>query len=120
MPGSSTAPSPTSPRRCAGTAHRSTSSPRTPRSSACGSWAVCEVSMSMVDVAGQYGPGDGPRVEVGLVYQAPLRHYRDPRNPAVLPPPLAWRRFAAVLTGLEPGDPLPDTGHVYLLGGGED
>ena len=25
-----------------------------------------------------------------------------------------------MLTVVEPGDPLPDTGQVYLLGGGED
>ena len=28
---------------------------------------------------------------------------------------LAWRGFDAVLTVVEPGEPLPDTGHVYLL-----
>ena len=36
--------------------------------------------------------------------------------------PSGWRGAAIdpVLTVVEPGDPLPDTGHVYLLGGGED
>ena len=33
---------------------------------------------------------------------------------------LEWRGFSPVLTVVEPGDPLPDSGHVYLLGGGED
>ena len=76
--------------------------------------------MSMVDVAGEYGPGDGPRVEVVLVYQSLLGIYGDRGNATVLAQRLAWRGFDAVLTVVEPGDPLPDTGHVYLLGGGED
>jgi CobQ-like glutamine amidotransferase family enzyme len=33
---------------------------------------------------------------------------------------LAWRGYESVLTAVEPGHPLPDTGDVYLLGGGED
>lgn len=76
--------------------------------------------MSTVDVAGTYGPGDGPRVEVVLVYQSLLGIYGDRGNATVLARRLAWRGFDAVLTVVEPGDPLPDTGHVYLLGGGED
>jgi lipid II isoglutaminyl synthase (glutamine-hydrolysing) len=33
---------------------------------------------------------------------------------------LAWRGFDPVLHVVEPGDALPETGDVYLLGGGED
>jgi lipid II isoglutaminyl synthase (glutamine-hydrolysing) len=33
---------------------------------------------------------------------------------------LAWRGYEPVLTVVEPGHRLPDTGDVYLLGGGED
>ena len=60
------------------------------------------------------------RVEVVLVYQSLLGIYGDRGNATVLARRLAWRGFDAVLTVVEPGDPLPDTGHVYLLGGGED
>jgi lipid II isoglutaminyl synthase (glutamine-hydrolysing) len=63
---------------------------------------------------------DGARVEIVLVYQSLLGTYGDRGNAKVLQQRLAWRGFDAVLTDVEPGDPLPDTGHVYLLGGGED
>lgn len=76
--------------------------------------------MTTVDVAGEYGPADGPRVEVVLVYQSLLGIYGDRGNATVLARRLAWRGFDAVLTVVEPGEPLPDTGQVYLLGGGED
>jgi CobQ-like glutamine amidotransferase family enzyme len=46
--------------------------------------------------------------------------YGDRGNASVLVKRLAWRGFDPALTVVEPGDPLPDTGHVYLLGGGED
>ena len=74
----------------------------------------------LVDVSGEYGPVDGPRVEVVLVYQSLLGIYGDRGNATVLARRLAWRGFDAVLTVVEPGEPLPDTGQVYLLGGGED
>lgn len=64
--------------------------------------------------------GQGRRVEVVLVYQSLLGIYGDRGNATVLAKRLAWRGFDAVLTTVEPGEPLPDTGHVYLLGGGED
>jgi CobQ-like glutamine amidotransferase family enzyme len=64
--------------------------------------------------------GRGRRVEVVLVYQSLLGIYGDRGNATVLAKRLAWRGFDAVLTTVEPGEPLPDTGHVYLLGGGED
>ena len=60
------------------------------------------------------------RVEVVLVYQSLLGIYGDRGNATVLVRRLAWRGYDPVLTVVEPGDPLPDTGQVYLLGGGED
>ena len=71
----------------------------------------------MVDARGQ---GQGRRAEVVLVYQSLLGIYGDRGNATVLAKRLAWRGFDAVLSVVEPGEPLPDTGDVYLLGGGED
>ena len=62
----------------------------------------------------------GRRVEVVLIYQSLLGLYGDRGNATVLIKRLAWRGYDPVLTVVEPGNPLPDTGHVYLLGGGED
>jgi len=62
----------------------------------------------------------GQRVEVVLIYQSLLGLYGDRGNATVLIKRLAWRGYEPVLTLVEPGDPLPDSGHVYLLGGGED
>jgi CobQ-like glutamine amidotransferase family enzyme len=64
--------------------------------------------------------GNHRRVEVVLIYQSLLGIYGDRGNASVLVKRLAWRGFDPVLTTVEPGDPLPDTGDVYLLGGGED
>jgi CobQ-like glutamine amidotransferase family enzyme len=63
---------------------------------------------------------DGRRVEVVLIYQSLLGLYGDRGNAAVLIKRLAWRGYEPVLTVVEPGDSLPNTGDVYLLGGGED
>ncbi|GAA1840302.1 type 1 glutamine amidotransferase [Microlunatus capsulatus] len=70
--------------------------------------------------AGGLEQGAGRRVEVVLVYQSLLGIYGDRGNATVLAKRLAWRGFDAVLTTVEPGEALPDTGDVYLLGGGED
>ena len=59
-------------------------------------------------------------VEIVLVYQSLLGIYGDRGNAMVLVKRLAWRGIDAVLTQVEPGDPVPATGSVYLLGGGED
>jgi CobQ-like glutamine amidotransferase family enzyme len=64
--------------------------------------------------------GGGKRVEVVLVYQSLLGIYGDRGNATVLLRRLAWRGYDPVLTIVEPGDPLPENGDVYLLGGGED
>ncbi|HET9871523.1 MAG TPA: glutamine amidotransferase [Propionibacteriaceae bacterium] len=77
--------------------------------------------MSSLDRSGAPGPGAaGERVEIVLVYQSLLGIYGDRGNATVLMKRLAWRGYDPVLTVVEPGDPLPDTGTVYLLGGGED
>jgi CobQ-like glutamine amidotransferase family enzyme len=60
------------------------------------------------------------RVEVVLIYQSLLGLYGDRGNATVLMKRLAWRGYEPLLTAVEPGHPLPDTGDVYLLGGGED
>ncbi len=59
-------------------------------------------------------------VEIVLVYQSLLGIYGDRGNAAVLLKRLQWRGIDATLTMVEPGDPVPASGAVYLLGGGED
>jgi CobQ-like glutamine amidotransferase family enzyme len=59
-------------------------------------------------------------VEIVLVYQSLLGIYGDRGNAMVLRQRLAWRGIDATLTVVEPGDVVPSTGSVYLLGGGED
>ena len=59
-------------------------------------------------------------VEIVLVYQSLLGIYGDRGNAMVLRQRLAWRGIDAGLTEVEPGDPVPASGAVYLLGGGED
>lgn len=59
-------------------------------------------------------------IEIVLVYQSLLGIYGDRGNATVLAKRLQWRGYDTTLTVVEPGDALPDTGQVYLLGGGED
>ncbi len=61
----------------------------------------------------------GP-VQIVLVYQSLLGIYGDQGNAMVLLKRLQWRGIEATLSIVEPGDPVPATGSVYLLGGGED
>lgn len=60
------------------------------------------------------------RVEVVLIYQSLLGIYGDRGNATVLVQRLRWHGFEPVLSVVEPGDALPDTGDLYVLGGGED
>ncbi|WP_375387295.1 MULTISPECIES: type 1 glutamine amidotransferase [Actinomycetes] len=76
--------------------------------------------MSTVELKQGVDQGRGRRVEVVLVYQSLLGIYGDRGNATVLARRLAWRGFDAVLSTVEPGEPLPESGDVYLLGGGED
>lgn len=62
----------------------------------------------------------GGRVEIVLVYQSLLGIYGDRGNATVLARRLAWRGYEPRLSVVEPGDALPDTAQVYVLGGGED
>ena len=55
-----------------------------------------------------------------LVYQSLLGIYGDRGNAAVLMKRLQWRGLDARLTVVEPGEPVPPDGDLYLLGGGED
>ncbi len=59
-------------------------------------------------------------IEIVLVYQSLLGIYGDRGNALVLLKRLHWRGIDAELTIVEPGEPVPATGSVYLLGGGED
>lgn len=65
-------------------------------------------------------PGTPERVHVALVYQSLLGIYGDRGNATVVMKRLQWRGFDPVLSVVEPGDPVPEDAHVYLLGGGED
>ena len=64
--------------------------------------------------------GGGKRVHVVLIYQSLLGIYGDRGNATVIMRRLAWRGYDPLLSVVEPGDPLPTDGDVYLLGGGED
>ena len=64
--------------------------------------------------------GGRGRVGVVLVYQSLLGIYGDRGNATVLVKRLARHGFEPELSVVEPGDPLPEDGSIYLLGGGED
>jgi CobQ-like glutamine amidotransferase family enzyme len=59
-------------------------------------------------------------IEIVLVYQSLLGIYGDRGNAMVLRQRLLQRGIDAELIEVEPGDVVPSTGSVYLLGGGED
>ncbi len=59
-------------------------------------------------------------VKIVVVYQSLLGIYGDRGNAMVLTKRLQWRGIDAELVMVEPGDPVPTDGAVYLLGGGED
>lgn len=58
--------------------------------------------------------------KIVLVYQSLLGIYGDRGNALVLRERLLRRGLPAELVEVEPGDPVPADGAVYLLGGGED
>ena len=58
--------------------------------------------------------------KIVVVYQSLLGIYGDRGNAKVLLRRLQWRGLDAELVDVEPGQPVPDDGLVYLLGGGED
>jgi len=59
-------------------------------------------------------------VKIVLVYQSLLGIYGDRGNSLVLHKRLAWRGVDSEVVVVEPGEPLPADGAIYLLGGGED
>ena len=58
--------------------------------------------------------------KIVVVYQSLLGIYGDRGNAMVLAKRLAWRGEDVQLVDVNPGEPIPDDGLVYLLGGGED
>ena len=56
--------------------------------------------------------------KIVVVYQSLLGIYGDRGNAMVLVKRLVWRGIDAELIMVEPGDPVPDDGLIYLLGGG--
>lgn len=60
------------------------------------------------------------RPTIVLLYQSLLGIYGDHGNAVVLTQRLRWRGIDADLVSVEPGQPVPTDGTVYLLGGGED
>ncbi len=58
--------------------------------------------------------------KIVVVYQSLLGIYGDRGNAKVLVKRLQWRGLDAELVDIEPGQPVPPDGLVYLLGGGED
>ena len=58
--------------------------------------------------------------KIVVVYQSLLGIYGDRGNAKVLQKRLEWRGEPAELIDVEPGQPVPPDGLVYLLGGGED
>lgn len=59
-------------------------------------------------------------VKIVVVYQSLLGIYGDQGNAKVLHKRLQWRGVDAEVVMIEPGQPLPADGAIYLLGGGED
>lgn len=59
-------------------------------------------------------------VKIVVVYQSLLGIYGDQGNAKVLDKRLQWRGIDSEVVFVDPGQPLPDDGAVYLLGGGED
>lgn len=59
-------------------------------------------------------------MKIVVVYQSLLGIYGDQGNSRVLAQRLRWRGLNAEVVFAEPGNPLPQDGGIYLLGGGED
>ncbi len=59
-------------------------------------------------------------VGIVLLYPNLLGTYGDGGNARVLLQRLRWRGIGAELVTVDAGDPVPDSGDLYLFGGGED
>ncbi len=58
--------------------------------------------------------------KIVIVYQSLLGLYGDHGNAVVLAKRLLWRGIGAEIVTVDPGEPIPTDGLIYLLGGGED
>ena len=63
-------------------------------------------------------PGDA--VTVVLLYPELLGTYGDGGNALVLAQRLRWRGRRADIVEVTAGEPVPESGQIYLMGGGED
>lgn len=63
-------------------------------------------------------PGDA--VTVVLLYPELLGTYGDGGNALVLAQRLRWRGRSAEIVEVTAGEPVPESGQIYLMGGGED
>ncbi|WP_082034643.1 type 1 glutamine amidotransferase [Nigerium massiliense] len=72
------------------------------------------------DAALPSNPATDKPVKIVLIYQSLLGIYGDQGNAKVLRKRLEWRGIPAEVVLVEPGEPVPSDGSVYLLGGGED
>ena len=59
-------------------------------------------------------------VEIVVLYPSLFGIYGDGGNTTVLQKRLEWHGFSSTTTIVELGVDLPDTGEIFLLGGGED
>ena len=59
-------------------------------------------------------------LQIVNVYQSLLGIYGDQGNAKVLQKRAQWRGIDAEVTWVEPGQALPDSGDIFVLGGGED
>lgn len=59
-------------------------------------------------------------VHIVLLFPDLLGTYGDGGNAVVLSRRLAWRGYATHTTAVAGGEPIPESGDVYVLGGGED
>jgi CobQ-like glutamine amidotransferase family enzyme len=60
------------------------------------------------------------RLAIALVYPTLLGTYGDGGNALVLAWRLRWRDLPAEIVSVAPGEPVPASADVYVLGGGED
>ena len=59
-------------------------------------------------------------IGIGVLYPELLGTYGDGGNAVILAQRLRWRGIASELVDVRPGEPIPDSLDIYLLGGGED
>lgn len=59
-------------------------------------------------------------VDIGLVLPDLLGAYGDNGNAEILARRLAWRGIATRIVSIGPGEPVPNSLALYVLGGGED